>query len=56
MKVNMMSVCLKAINSILKENKRTMIEWVTDFIIIPLNAWSNIFHVQAWILDYPQVS
>lgn len=56
MKVNMMSVCLKAINSILKENKRTMIEWVTYFIIIPLNAWSNIFHVQAWILDYPQVS
>lgn len=45
MKVNMMSVCLKAINSILKENKRTMIEWVTYFIIILLNVsvWSNIF-------------
>lgn len=46
MKVNMMSVCLKAINSILKENKRTMIEWVTYFIIIPLNAWSNIFMIK----------
>lgn len=44
MKVNRMSVCLKAINSILKD-KRTMIEWVTDFIIILLNVtvWSNIF-------------
>lgn len=44
MKVNRMSVCLKAINLILND-KRTMIEWVTDFIIILLNVtvWSHIF-------------
>lgn len=45
MKVNMMLVCFKVINLILKENKRIMIEWVIYFIIIFLNVWLKIFYV-----------
>lgn len=48
MKVNMMLVCFKVINLILKENKRIMIEWVIYFIIIFLNVivWLNIFMIK----------